>query len=85
MGDEVTRGKAKGALRPKDRFVVGASVGVTLNMGNYESFRLDCWAERPYDGTPEDAERQLIAVNNELEDYVNEKAIAYKALAGQKK
>ena len=54
--------------------VVGASVGITKNMENYESLRVDCWLTDTvaYNETVEQAyERILGVIDKTLQDTVN--------------
>lgn len=57
--------------------VVGASLGVTLNMDNYESVRIDCWLtdEVNENETKEEAFARVLAV---VEKQVHEVASNYK-------
>ena len=72
--------KSQGAAKRTKKNKVGVSVGVTLNMGNYESIRLDAWAEADYTGGKEGREKAIIDLFTEVERIVDEKALSYKAL-----
>lgn len=45
---------------PEDKLVrVGASVGLTLNLGNYQTARVSCWVELPTKDTPKGIETKF--------------------------
>lgn len=50
--------------------VVGLSVGVTLNLGDYQSLRVDCWISQE---VHEGEDRQVIVndLTKELQDNIN--------------
>ena len=64
-----------------DSFVgqtVGMSIGCTLNMGDYESFRVDCWLS---DAVKEEEtiEQAFLRVQSILEERVEEVSAQYRA------
>lgn len=62
-----------GASRPK----VGANIGCTLNMDNYESMRIDCWmTDEVQEG--ETVEQAFTRVLNIVQTQVEEVAEQYK-------
>lgn len=66
-------GNAENSFRPK----VGANIGCTLSMGNYESMRIDCWiTDDVQEGeTFEQAFARVLAI---VENQVEEVAEQYK-------
>lgn len=60
-------------LDPRYKFspnVVGLSVGVTLNLGDFQSLRVDCWVSQE---VHEGEDRQVIVndLTKELQDNIN--------------
>lgn len=69
----------KCACNTKSKEIVGVSVGITKNMDNYESLRVDCWiSDEVQEGeTKEEALRRLTKIaENHLEatvlNYIND-------------
>ena len=57
---------------------VGMSIGCTLNMGDYESFRVDCWLSDTVK-EEETIEQAFLRVQSILEERVEEVSAQYRA------
>ena len=72
----VTKGRNKEVIKegnPVSKFtpnVVGLSVGVTINLGDFQSLRVDCWISQE---VHEGEDRQVIVndLTKELQDNIN--------------
>lgn len=55
--------------KPNSGNTVGLNIGVTLNLGDYQSLRIDCWAsEELQEG--QDRQEKLIELTNMLQEHI---------------
>lgn len=50
--------------------LVGMNKGYTINLGNYESAKIDCWMTRVVPDTDEDAMDALVEISDQIEEHL---------------
>lgn len=48
---------------------VGLSIGVTLNLGDFQSLRIDCWGQQEVE-SPDDREETLLELTEVLQEHI---------------
>lgn len=64
-----------GKATPEGKAVVGLSLGVTLNMGDFESARVDVFIQRHVSDTDDDIEEGLAAISEMLHEELQKQVL----------
>ena len=75
-GEVLKKGIPADHERKHEKCVIGMNVGMTLNMGSYESLRLDVWATVPQ--TDEPMQKQYSRLRESLNSVIEESMNEYK-------